>query len=85
MNDTFSDDDHMAAATLFFAELCVAETFAPNFEWISEGAIPTGIQTVSGVRSQMSDVWYTLDGRRLQGKPTQKGIYINKGVKKVIK
>ncbi len=29
--------------------------------------------------------WYTLDGRRLQGKPTQKGLYINKGVKIVIK
>ena len=25
--------------------------------------------------------WYTLDGRRLSGKPSQKGVYINKGVK----
>lgn len=24
---------------------------------------------------------YTLDGRRLSGKPSQKGVYINKGVK----
>ena len=29
--------------------------------------------------------WYTLDGRRLSGKPTQKGIYINDGKKVVIK
>lgn len=85
MNDTFSDDDHMAAATLFFAELCVAETFAPNFEWISETGTQTGIQTMSDVRSKMSDVWYTLDGRKLQGKPVQKGIYLYKGMKVVIK
>ena len=29
--------------------------------------------------------WYTLDGRRLSGKPTQKGIYINNDKKVVIK
>ena len=45
----------------------------------------TGIETMSDVRSQMSDVWYTLDGRRLTGKPTQKGIFINNGKKVVMK
>ena len=29
--------------------------------------------------------WYSLDGRRLSGKPTQKGVYINNGKKVVIK
>ena len=29
--------------------------------------------------------WYTLDGRKLNGKPTQKGIYVNGGRKVVIK
>ena len=29
--------------------------------------------------------WYTLDGRRLQGKPTTKGVYINNGKKIVVK
>jgi len=29
--------------------------------------------------------WFTLDGRRLQGQPTQKGVYINNGKKVVIK
>jgi len=28
--------------------------------------------------------WYTLDGRRLSGKPTQKGIYIVNGKKVVL-
>jgi hypothetical protein len=32
-----------------------------------------------------NDVWYTLDGRKLDGMPTKKGIYINGGRKVVIK
>lgn len=40
--------------------------------------------TVTPVRP-VDDHWYTLDGRRLSGKPTQRGIYINNGKKYVIK
>lgn len=29
--------------------------------------------------------WYTLDGRKLSGKPAQKGVYVNNGQKKVIR
>lgn len=29
--------------------------------------------------------WYTINGVKLQGKPTQKGVYINGGRKVVIK
>ena len=36
------------------------------------------------IHSSLSD-WYTLDGRRLSGKPTRSGVYINNGVKVVIK
>lgn len=45
----------------------------------------TGIQTMSDVRSQMSDAWYDMQGRKLQGKPTTKGVYINNGRSVVIK
>ena len=47
----------------------------------------TGIITVngSGLMVNGSDAWYTLDGRRLQGQPTQRGMYINNGRKIVIK
>ena len=31
-----------------------------------------------------SDVWYSIDGRRLSGKPSSKGIYINNGRKVVV-
>ena len=32
-----------------------------------------------------ADAWYDLSGRKLGGKPTQKGIYINNGIKVAIK
>ena len=86
IDDTFTDTDHITAATIFFAELCVTETLAPHFQWISEGATQTGIETVQSSKFKVqSDSWYTLDGRKLQSKPTQKGIYINGGRKVVIK
>ena len=31
------------------------------------------------------EAWYTLNGVRLSGQPTQKGIYVNNGKKVVIK
>jgi hypothetical protein len=45
----------------------------------------TGIFTMSDVRSLMSDGWYTLDGRKLDGKPAKKGLYIVNGKKVVVK
>ena len=36
-------------------------------------------------KPQAADHWFTLDGRRLQAKPTAPGIYINNGKKVVIK
>ncbi len=38
----------------------------------------------STFNSQIQDNWFTLDGRRLSGKPTQRGLYINNG-KKVVR
>lgn len=35
------------------------------------------------LRPSLSE-WYTIDGRKLAGKPTQKGVYINKGKKQVV-
>ena len=44
----------------------------------------TGIVSMEDGRSKMEDVWYTIDGRKLQGKPTKKGLYIQNGHKVVI-
>ena len=35
--------------------------------------------------TKADDAWYTLDGRRLNGKPTKSGVYVNNGKKVVIK
>lgn len=49
------------------------------------GAHTTAIAAPVTFASQRPDAWYTLDGRRLSGKPSQKGVYINGGKKVVIK
>ncbi len=43
----------------------------------------TGIETVMNEQPE-DGCWYTLNGQKLQGEPTQKGIYIYKG-KKIVK
>ena len=46
----------------------------------------TGITHVNNNNvSTDDDAWYSLDGRRLSGKPAQKGVYIHKGRKEVIR
>ena len=39
----------------------------------------------SGISISLQRAWFDLQGRRLSGKPTEKGIYINNGKKVVIK
>ena len=41
-----------------------------------DGAGPTGVGR---------SAWYSLDGRKLDGKPTKSGVYIREGKKVVIK
>ena len=48
------------------------------------GIIAIGNSQLSTLNSQLSD-WYTLDGRKLNGKPTAKGVYVKNGKKIVIK
>lgn len=45
----------------------------------------TGIENLNMNVSERNDTWYTLDGRKLDKKPTTRGIYINRGNKFVIK
>ena len=55
---------------------------------VSASGETTGIgtlDTTTGEVSFDSEAWYTLDGVRLSGKPSTKGIYINNGKKVVIK
>jgi hypothetical protein len=45
----------------------------------------TGIESLSPTLSQGEGAWYTIDGRMLQGEPSEKGLYIHRGRKVVIK
>lgn len=46
----------------------------------------TGITTTNDANyTNKTDAWYDMQGRRLSGKPTARGIYINNGKKVVIK
>jgi hypothetical protein len=47
----------------------------------------TGIDNaqLSTLNSQLSGIWYTLDGRRLSGKPSKKGLYLQNGKKMVVR
>lgn len=45
----------------------------------------TGIKDAKVSKDSNSTSWYTLDGRRLSGKPTRRGIYIHGGKKKVVR
>ena len=60
---------------------------APRFVPIIEmDADATGIEDVRGLMSDgRGDQWYDVNGRKLQQKPTKKGIYILNGIKVVIK
>jgi hypothetical protein len=82
IDNTFSNSDHLSAGTAFLMKL--GTDFFDNFQWI-DAATPTGIKTMADVRSPKSDVWYTIDGRRVSGRPTQPGLYIVNGRKVVIK
>jgi hypothetical protein len=83
IDDTFSANDHLSAGTMFVGNLGTNADFFSYFQWI-DGEDPTAIKTMSDVRSMMSDAWYDMTGRKLDGKPTTKGIYIHQGRKVVI-
>ena len=59
---------------------------APQFISISDiNGGTTGIEDVRCVMSDgRGDNWYDLNGRKLQQKPTQKGVYLNNGRKVVV-
>ena len=49
-------------------------------------ASTTGIEMLNEDSGTLNDnSWYTLDGRRLSGKPTAKGLYIHKGKAHIVK
>ena len=60
---------------------------APAYFFLGDlGGDTTGIDAILMNSERVnSETWYTLDGRKLQDKPTQKGVYISNGKKVIIK
>ncbi len=55
---------------------------------VNAEGIVTAIGTIDTNTGEVrfdSDAWYSIDGSRLNGKPAQKGVYINNGKKIIIK
>jgi hypothetical protein len=70
-----------AAATEELPQSITVKLISANGETTAIGTL----DTKTGEVSFDSEAWYTLDGVRLSGKPSTKGIYINNGKKIVIK
>jgi hypothetical protein len=70
-----------AAATEELPQSITVKLVGANGETTAIGEI----DTKTGEVTFDSEAWYTLDGVRLSGKPSSKGIYINNGKKIVIK
>ena len=72
----------------FEAYITMEGAEAPDIIPVFENGMPTSIQTVPLCNVHIhnaNDSWYSLDGRKLQCKPTAKGVYIVNGSKVVIK
>ena len=60
--------------------------FVLNFDDDANTVVPSGIHAIeTGGDVRGPQGWHTLDGRRLDTKPSRAGVYIYKGVKVVIK
>ncbi|MBQ6767851.1 MAG: hypothetical protein IJP46_04170 [Prevotella sp.] len=58
---------------------------AISLMWGDDETTGIGLNPVPSPKDEWNDVWYSLDGRKLSGKPVQRGIYIVNGKKVVIK
>ncbi len=62
--------------------------FVLNFGGEATGIVDADFKSASqepGISNALGQTWYSIDGRRLNGKPVSKGVYINNGRKIVVK
>ena len=76
----FTSGTHKVWLALTTAE--AGSSMSRGFFDLSGSDETTGISTM---RIENSDNWYSIDGRRLVGKPSHRGVYINNGKKLIIK
>ena len=77
-----------AARSVGAARAAAAENSVKVYSYKWEPTDPAGINSVDNSQSATGNEagdWYTIDGRKLSGKPAQKGIYIVNGRKVAVK
>ena len=62
-----------------------SSTGVRTFKLIFGGGEATSVTPNLSLQGQESEDWYSLDGRKLDGKPSVKGVYVNNGRKVVVK
>ena len=82
--DDSKTSDHIDMGTEFYMYLTGTGEYGKYFQWLDESET-TGIATTNYTNRPNAEAWYDLQGRRLSDKPTQRGIYIYKGKKYIIK
>ena len=89
IDDSVSPADHTSAGLKFFMSLCLTKSYGEFFTWLDESPVITDIKPIYDLALNPfpfeDDAWYDLSGRRLSGRPTEKGIYIYKGRKVALK
>ena len=61
-------------------------SWAPAFVWqLESDVVSVGIRDIDNGQAHEAGAWYTLDGRRLSGKPATKGIFIRNSKKVVVR
>jgi len=73
---------HLTAHKAYFTKGAAAQGF---FGFDFEEEVPTAIHNSQFIMHNEEGVWYTLDGWKLNGVPTTKGIYIHNGRKEAIR
>lgn len=76
------DKEIQSAFRAFFQ---FGESSTGTYVFVTNFGEETGVKEVIEVKEVKDDSWYTLDGCKLDKQPTQKGMYINNGRKKVVK
>ncbi len=79
----FADGTITLGANRAYLDTTAPSSSSKGFIFIYDD--PTAIASILNGQSSANGQWYTLDGRKLNGVPTQRGIYINNGKKIVVK
>ena len=89
---TLSVEDDVLAFVKFTGEELQARRAYMGINDASGAPIPVSIEDATGVEEVEKSVvgfendgWFTLDGRKIEGRPTVPGVYINNGRKVLVK